>query len=984
MSLIFKHLFNFDNINHFTNNQSVKIFIANLDIGVYCGVRSRQDINTPGIRKNNINVEPNSNYKLEVSGFSEINNCLLWAIDNNNGTHIMKVKKYLNTFNSTVSVELKTLQKTKSISIGVLFTNPNNNEDFADKTFYIKSIKLYKINFIDNEQIQSQLNLNIDSNQTEDINKIKQEYDFKIQKLNKINFELNNKIKKIEEAQQPFINSYPLVSIIMTAYNSEKYIHRAIDSILAQTYKNIELIIVDDCSTDDTFNILLSYSKKDIRIKPLYCQKNMGTYCAKNYGITKSRGEFIALQDSDDISLSNRIETQLNILLSDKNLIASCCNYERRDKKNNIVMNRGLKSRLGLICILFRKSVIDEMGYFDSVRIGADDEFVERLKKKYGRKRMKNITDSLYISYSRKGSLSNSNNKNKIDISKNKDFLSNNRKLYAESYNKWHKKVVEDKTDFYISYPLLERRFDAPLDIIPNKSILKKKIKNKEIPGSSRNYVTVSMCSIFNRINIMNKTIESLLPQVDKINVYLNNYLYIPKFLLHEKITVSLSQHYGDLNDTGKFFFNIPTGYHFTVDDDILYPPDYVQKMIMKIELYQKKAIICVHGTILPDDIKHFFSKNRTTYSFKKGLNIDKFIHIPGTGTVAYHTSTFSSKCNNVEKYAGLIDIWLAIIAKKNNVPIISIEREDGWLKYIGIDDITLYNKYMKKNVKKIINNLCLECKKKYDNNKYNLCLECDKLFERVKDNKHTKYLTDMGSWKFTDNKLIYNNIADHFLVKQYLDTDKLLSNGIDVNFLKNMLDKKQLKIVNHYNRISQYQKTKYLSFVFKFNIDNISDIKLDEQKNCAIIDVLFSKSNNIYDIYNQLIEQNGIKYKINDIENIDKKIINFDPNITNLKKLLMFFIDDLSISHIENTDKSQNNPKKTFYNDQKLILNGDKLSLSNKPVSESFNEPSNKPVSEPFNEPSNEPVSEPFNEPVSDLSDDSLCSEQQLTCAIQ
>ena len=90
-----------------------------------------------------------------------------------------------------------------------------------------------------------------------------------------------------------------LVSIIVPMYNSEKYLDECISSILSQDYKNIELILVDDGSTDGTLKKAKEYENKDGRVKVIH-QKNSGVSTARNNGIKKSKGTYITFVDSDD------------------------------------------------------------------------------------------------------------------------------------------------------------------------------------------------------------------------------------------------------------------------------------------------------------------------------------------------------------------------------------------------------------------------------------------------------------------------------------------------------------------------------------------------------------------------------------------------------------------------------------------------------------------------------------------------------------
>ncbi len=105
-----------------------------------------------------------------------------------------------------------------------------------------------------------------------------------------------------------------LVSIIMPAYNSEKYIQKSIDSVIYQTYQNWELIIVDDCSTDSTTKLITQITKTNNKIKLYKQQKNSGAAMARNQAIKLSKGSYIAFLDSDDIWDSNFLQNQLDFM----------------------------------------------------------------------------------------------------------------------------------------------------------------------------------------------------------------------------------------------------------------------------------------------------------------------------------------------------------------------------------------------------------------------------------------------------------------------------------------------------------------------------------------------------------------------------------------------------------------------------------------------------------------------------------------------
>ena len=112
----------------------------------------------------------------------------------------------------------------------------------------------------------------------------------------------------------------PKISVIMSAYNTEKYIAEAIESILNQTLRDFELIIINDASTDNTLDIIKKYTKKDKRIKVISLKKNVGAAEARNMGLKIANGKYIAIMDSDDISLPERFRIQYNYLEKNKNI----------------------------------------------------------------------------------------------------------------------------------------------------------------------------------------------------------------------------------------------------------------------------------------------------------------------------------------------------------------------------------------------------------------------------------------------------------------------------------------------------------------------------------------------------------------------------------------------------------------------------------------------------------------------------------------
>ena len=110
----------------------------------------------------------------------------------------------------------------------------------------------------------------------------------------------------------------PKVSVIMPMYNEEKYLSQSIESILNQTFKDFEFIIIDDYSKDNSIEIVESY--KDKRIKLIKNKENLGTVKTRNIGLREAKGKYISILDGDDLSLLNRLSTQYNYLENNKHI----------------------------------------------------------------------------------------------------------------------------------------------------------------------------------------------------------------------------------------------------------------------------------------------------------------------------------------------------------------------------------------------------------------------------------------------------------------------------------------------------------------------------------------------------------------------------------------------------------------------------------------------------------------------------------------
>ncbi|WP_177161705.1 glycosyltransferase family 2 protein [uncultured Fusobacterium sp.] len=210
----------------------------------------------------------------------------------------------------------------------------------------------------------------------------------------------------------------PLVSIITPLYNSEKFIAETIVSVLAQTYTNWEMLIVNDCSKDNGASIVEKYSKKDKRIKLFNNKKNMGVSFTRNKAINLSQGKYIAFLDSDDLWHKEKLKKQIK-MMEEKNISLSYTAYTKMNEDGSlrgkievpekVNYKKLLKGNImGCLTVIARKDILKD-SYFRQTKQEDYILWLELLKKvefSYG------IQESLAFYRV----LENSRSSNKIDL----------------------------------------------------------------------------------------------------------------------------------------------------------------------------------------------------------------------------------------------------------------------------------------------------------------------------------------------------------------------------------------------------------------------------------------------------------------------------------------------------------------------------------------------------------------------------------------
>ena len=179
----------------------------------------------------------------------------------------------------------------------------------------------------------------------------------------------------------------PTVSVVIRVFNCERYIGQAIESVLTQTFQDFEMVIVDDASTDGTETILQTFAQRDERIRISKNETNQGPVRTMNIGLRHARGEFVAVQDADDVSLPHRLETQVNFLRANSQiaLVGGGAYYIDEESEEIKVVNWGHKgpkeAKQGLqegyffihSSVMFRQKCIEAIGFYDEFFLYAHD-----------------------------------------------------------------------------------------------------------------------------------------------------------------------------------------------------------------------------------------------------------------------------------------------------------------------------------------------------------------------------------------------------------------------------------------------------------------------------------------------------------------------------------------------------------------------------------------------------------------------------------
>ena len=355
----------------------------------------------------------------------------------------------------------------------------------------------------------------------------------------------------------------PLVSVVVTLFNSEQTLESCVRSLLGQTYRNIEVVLSDDGSTDGTIAIAERLCAEDHRVRLVRFGGNHGTYWAKNFGILNCRGDVITFSDSDDLNDEGRIQQQLEALRK-PGVVVSTCSYSREDEHGNPLPIPGSRG-FAFITQMMRREVFGIVGFFDSVRTSADDEMLQRIRLVFGTESHENVGVRLYTALVREGSLShNEENPRYSPVTRG---LSPPRQAYAAGFRRWHRSVIASGGLPYMPFPVINRPFavDPKLEI------------------RSGRFSSDALTIVASGAAASRDAIERLRRHCVRL-VACQQAGGSDSEATSVKLTIMTRGPGSSMEEPGREDPEFATGYVVLCDLDAALPPDFVQRAILSVE----------------------------------------------------------------------------------------------------------------------------------------------------------------------------------------------------------------------------------------------------------------------------------------------------------------------------------------------------------------------------------------------------------------
>lgn len=259
----------------------------------------------------------------------------------------------------------------------------------------------------------------------------------------------------------------PLVSVLVPAHNAQETIGLALKSLMNQTYRSLEILVIDDGSSDGTSDVVRALQAADERIHLLPQSKPIGVFRARNIGLAQSKGELMTVHDADDWSHPEKLERQVALLCDNPDLKGCLSSWARLSNELSFGGWSNPSNWVSWIhnnssSFMFRRSVFDQLGYWDEVRCNGDVEYIERVKAIWGASSIKTVMPDIPLSFGRAHAASLTMQKETSILT----TLKGSRRDYRLAYEAWHSHA-KSASDLYLSRSPKIRPFDIPKAMLP-------------------------------------------------------------------------------------------------------------------------------------------------------------------------------------------------------------------------------------------------------------------------------------------------------------------------------------------------------------------------------------------------------------------------------------------------------------------------------------------------------------------------------------
>ena len=208
--------------------------------------------------------------------------------------------------------------------------------------------------------------------------------------------------------------------------------------------------------------------------------------------------------------------------------------------------------------------------------------------------------------------------------------------------------------------------------------------------------VVVTMATLPDRAAAAVEAVMSVYPFVDAVRVFVANRKQVPRVLAAlDRVSFAFADETDNLGDGGKFFWAAEDAaqfaYHLTIDDDILYPPDYAQRMVATIEQHGDRVLAGVHCVTVKQPLRRYYAwESKYTHHFHWPLVTPFAAHVIGTGTLAYATRTFNVSLDDI-RHRNMADMWIALRALRLGLPRVCVPRPAHWLAPQNIESVSIF-----------------------------------------------------------------------------------------------------------------------------------------------------------------------------------------------------------------------------------------------------------------------------------------------------